>query len=268
MDLRAVRLIAVDMDGTLLDSRHEVREDFFELYTRLQRAGVAFAAASGRQYDSILEKIGRVGPSLAVLGENGAYGKYRGEELVKTVLPKGALPEILARLADLPDVNAVLCGPHMAYVQSERDDFLAFMSEFYTAHQAVDDLAAVEDDIVKVALHHASDSESEIYPYFRDLEPGLKVKVSSKFWVDISHPDANKGHAMRLLQERLGVAPAETLAIGDYNNDLEMLAAAQYSYAMANAHPNVKAAAKYQTGSNDEGGVQAVLRAVLEAKGR
>ena len=267
MDLSGIRLIAVDMDGTLLNSAHEVGDDFWGLYERLQSAGVAFAAASGRQYDSILDKIGRVGDSLAVLGENGAYGQYRGEVLVKTVLPEGALPEILARLRGLPDVNAVLCGPHNAYVRSDRGDFLAFMSEFYTAHENVADLAAVEDDIVKVALHHATDSESAIYPHFRALEPGLKVKVSSKFWVDISPPEANKGHAMRLLQERLGVTPAQTLAIGDYNNDLEMLAAADYSYAMANAHPNVQAAAKYRTGSNDEGGVQQVLRAVLEAKG-
>ena len=267
MDLSRVRLIAVDMDGTLLDPRHEVNPDFWDLYRRLEAAGIVFAAASGRQYDSILEKIGRVGASLAVLGENGAYAQYHGETLVKTVLPQGALPDILRRLRANPDVEAVLCGPHMAYVHSERTDFLRFMAEFYAAHTAVDDLARVDDDIVKVALYHPTDSEGHIYPHFHDLEPGLKVKVSSKYWVDLSHPDANKGHALRLLQERLGVTAAETLAIGDYNNDLEMLAAADYSFAMANAHPNVRAAAKYATGGNDEGGVEAVLRQVLAAHG-
>lgn len=267
MDLSRVRLIAVDMDGTLLNSAHEVGPEFYGLYHRLAAAGVTFAAASGRQYDSILDKLDRVRDGLAVLGENGAYGQYRGEVLVKTVLPDGALAEILRRLREHPAIEAVLCGPHMAYVHSDRADFLRFMSEFYTAHTAVDDLGAVDDDIVKVALYHPSDSETEIYPHFRDLEPGLKVKVSSRYWVDLSHPRANKGHALRLLQGRLGVTAAETLAVGDYNNDLEMLAAAEFSFAMANAHPNVKAAAKYETAGNDEGGVEAVLRRVLEAIG-
>lgn len=267
MDLSRVRLVAVDMDGTLLDSRHEVGPDFWALYDRLERAGIVFAAASGRQYDSILEKIGRVGDGLAVLGENGAYGKYRGEELVRTVLPKGALPELISLLDGLPEVNGVMCAPHAAYVKSDDPSFQEFMSEFYTAHEKRDDFAGLDDEIVKVALYHPVDSETSIYPHFRHLEPQLKVKVSSRFWVDISHPDANKGHALQLLQRKLGVSAAETLAIGDYNNDLEMLAAADYSYAMANAHPNVKAAAKYATGGNDEGGVEAVLRDVLTAVG-
>ena len=267
MDLSGVRLIAVDMDGTLLYSNHEVGPDFWDLYRRLEAAGIVFAAASGRQVDSILDKIGRVGESLAVLGENGAYGQYRGDVLVKTVLPQGALPEILRRLRANRSIEAVLCGPHTAYVHSEREAFLGFMSEFYTAHQRVEDLADVDGDVVKVALYHPTDSERNIYPHFADLQPGLQVKVSSKFWVDLSHPDANKGHAMRLLQARLGVTPAETLAIGDYNNDLEMLAAADFSFAMANAHPDVKAAARYATGSNDEGGVEAVLRQVLASVG-
>lgn len=268
MDLSPVRLIAVDMDGTLLNGRHEVGERFWPLYRRLRDAGVTFAAASGRQHDSILDKIGAVGESLVVLGENGAFGTYRGEELIRTPLPEGALPELLRRLGSLPEVHPVLCSPYKAYVRSESDAFFEFMSEFYTAHEVVDDLSHVRDDVVKVALYHPTDSEGAIYPHFADLEPDLKVKISSRYWVDISHPRANKGHALRLLQERLGVGPAETLAIGDYHNDLEMLAAADFSFAMANAHPDVRTAAKYRTGSNDEGGVEDVLERVLQARGR
>lgn len=266
MDLACVRLIAVDMDGTLLNSRHEVGDGFWDLYRGLEAAGVTFAAASGRQHDSILEKIGRVGDSLVILGENGAYGTYRGRELVKTVLRNDAVVELVRRLERLPDVNAVLCSPHKAYVQSNRDAFLDFMSEFYTAYEVVPDLSKVRDELVKVALHHPIDSESEIYPHFSDLEPDLKVKVSSKYWVDISHPIANKGHALNLLQQQIGVTAAETLAIGDYKNDLEMLAVADFSYAMANAHPDVKAVAKFHTSSNDEHGVEEVLAQVLRAR--
>jgi hydroxymethylpyrimidine pyrophosphatase-like HAD family hydrolase len=84
--------------------------------------------------------------------------------------------------------------------------------------------------------------------------------------VDISQPNANKGYALQLVQDRLGISVDETLVFGDYNNDLEMLRLAHFSYAMENAHPNVKKEARFQTKSNDEAGVEIILEHLLEAK--
>ena len=83
--------------------------------------------------------------------------------------------------------------------------------------------------------------------------------------MDLSDPKAHKGYALELLQEHLGIPPEATLAFGDYNNDLEMLDRAGFSYAMANAHPNVLQKARFQTRSNDEGGVEYVLEQLLAA---
>ena len=66
-----------------------------------------------------------------------------------------------------------------------------------------------------------------------------------------------------MVQNRLGISKAETLVFGDYNNDLEMMEHADYSFAMANAHPNVKAAARFETLSNDERGVEHILEQLL-----
>ena len=75
--------------------------------------------------------------------------------------------------------------------------------------------------------------------------------------------NANKGYALKHLQEKYGIGRQETLVFGDYNNDLEMLAMADLSFAMANAHPNVTAAANYRTKSNDENGVEDILEKLL-----
>ncbi len=265
MDLSKVRLIAVDMDGTLLNSEHAVSPEFWPLHRRLVEFGVTFAAASGRQYASILDKLGAIEADLTVVAENGALARHDGDEVVKTVLPKGALPEIIDRLRKLPEVKAVLCAADQAYIHSEDPDFIAFVSEFYSSYVCLDDLAAFEGDLLKVALYHPESSETFIYPHFEDLAPELVVKISSPFWVDISHPDANKGHALRMVQDRLGITRAETLAVGDFLNDIEMLGRADFSYAMENAHPDVTAAARFRTGSNDALGVEEVLRAVIEA---
>ena len=266
MDLSGIRLVAVDMDGTLLNSDHEVGAGFWELYERLQQAQIVFVAASGRQRDSIRAKLAPIAAQLTVIAENGALGVHEGQQFVETVLPQGAVSQVLAAIAGSADVHPVLCSADHAYVSAAQTGFHPVMEEYYDSHQTVERLDEVEAKFLKVALHHDLDSEHYIYPLVKHLAPALEVKVSSQYWVDLSHPDANKGYALRELQALLGIGREATLAIGDYNNDLEMLACADYSYAMANAHPNVRRAARYTTGSNDEGGVESVLRAVLASR--
>jgi hydroxymethylpyrimidine pyrophosphatase-like HAD family hydrolase len=67
-----------------------------------------------------------------------------------------------------------------------------------------------------------------------------------------------------MIQKKYGISRDETLVFGDYNNDLEMLDLGTYSFAMANAHPNVLRQAKYRTSSNDDFGVERILEKLLE----
>ena len=122
------------------------------------------------------------------------------------------------------------------------------------------------DEFFKVAVYHFEGSESHVYPHLRELEDYLQVKVSGKHWIDISDPAANKGNALKKLQQMFGISPAETMVFGDFNNDLEMLREGYFSYAMANAHPNVKETARFSTLCNDERGVERVLEELLKAK--
>jgi HAD-superfamily hydrolase, subfamily IIB len=267
MDVKAVRFIAVDMDGTLLNSKHEVSDRLEDLLMGLRSLGIRFAAASGRQYASITEKLAHLSDDLIVIAENGAYARMDGEDLVHTTIDVPARNEVLRRVEGRLDIHPVLCTRDNAYIRSDRPDFIGYVSEYYNRYSCVDDLMSIPDPVLKVALYQAEDSERHIWPLMADLQGDLQVKVSGKYWVDVSHPLANKGHAMAIVQEKLGVSPAETMAFGDYNNDLEMLARADFSFAMANAHPNVKLAARYQAGGNDELGVERVLEQLLQAHG-
>ena len=74
---------------------------------------------------------------------------------------------------------------------------------------------------------------------------------------------SNLVFALRFLQKKHDISPAETMAFGDYNNDFEMLQGASYSYAMENAHEKIKAIANYQTTNNDDFGVERVLEALI-----
>jgi HAD superfamily hydrolase (TIGR01484 family) len=76
MDFSKIKLIVSDMDGTLLDSNHTVSDSFFELFRKLQKKNIHFAAASGRQYQSIVEKLHRIQNDITIISENGGFGKY------------------------------------------------------------------------------------------------------------------------------------------------------------------------------------------------
>ncbi len=264
MDLTNIRMVVTDMDGTLLNSRHEVNPRFFELYHRLKAKGVELVAASGRQYHSMADKLEPIRDEMVFIAENGALVRHREETLLTTPLPGEHIAEILRRASAIRQAHPVLCASSSAYVDGASDDFLALLREYYTEYTIAEDLGAVTDPVMKVAIYHWESSERFIYPAFRDLESALKVKVSGSNWVDVSHPDAHKGYALSRLMEQRGIGRHQLMVFGDYNNDLEMLALADYSFAMANAHPNVLRAARYQTGSNEEQGVERVLEQLLE----
>jgi hypothetical protein len=91
----------------------------------------------------------------------------------------------------------------------------------------------------------------------------LNIAISGKVWVDCMNPDAGKGNALAHIQKLLGVTPAETMVFGDNCNDIGMLQQADYSYAVANAHPQLKAVARYETGAYWEDGVLRTIREMV-----
>lgn len=75
MDLSKIKMVVSDMDGTLLNSNHQVSEQFFELFKELQSRDITFVAASGRQYNSIIDKLAPIKDEIIVIAENGGFAK-------------------------------------------------------------------------------------------------------------------------------------------------------------------------------------------------
>jgi Cof subfamily protein (haloacid dehalogenase superfamily) len=267
MELSNVRMVVTDMDGTLLNSKSQVSHRFFELFDELAGHGVHFVAASGRQYSSIFEKLQRINERISIVAENGGYVKSGSQELHSVVLDKQRIHSMIPELRRIPGLYTVLCGKQSAYIESNDRRFTDILGEFYTHFKVVNDLHSVDyDEFFKVSLYHFEGSEAHVYRFVRHLESHLNVKISGKNWIDISDPSATKGTALKKLQGQMGISFSETMVFGDFNNDLEMLREGYFSYAMANAHPNVKATARFSTLSNDEQGVEFVLEQLLAAK--
>lgn len=264
MELSKVKLVVTDMDGTLLNSAHEVSDRFFDLFYRLREKGILFVAASGRQYNNIVSKLVPIKDDLIFIAENGAIVMKGDEEWLHIPLEDDLKNKILTVVENSPDMYPVLCTKNMAYIRKDHIHFVSLLQEYYTQFEYLDNLVSFADEVMKIALFHQHDSEKYIYPVVRQFENESMVKVSGQQWVDVSHVNAHKGHALQEVQSRLDIAPEETMVFGDYNNDLEMMKQATFSFAMANAHPNVQAAARYATESNDAFGVEIVLEKLLE----
>ena len=87
--------------------------------------------------------------------------------------------------------------------------------------------------------------------------------VSGEHWVDVMNPTANKGTGIAHLQAALGITRSQTMVFGDFLNDLEMMDTAKYSFAMDNAHPELRARARYVAPANSENGVVRTISAAL-----
>lgn len=266
MDLSKVKLVVTDLDGTLLNSKHEVSNTFFNLFNKL-KSHIHFVAASGRQYHSMRSKFEPILNDITIVAENGGITMQGDKELLFTDLDLEKTQQLIPLIRELNGGYAVLCGRKSAYIETVDQDFISLFNEYYSKYEIVKDLTEVTDDVIlKIAIYHFKSSEKYLYPAVKHLENKMKVKVSGQNWLDISHINANKGFALKQLQQNMGISQSETMVFGDYNNDLEMLALADFSFAMENAHPNVKKIANYATKSNDEKGVEIILERLLEAK--
>ena len=266
MDLSRIKMVVTDMDGTLLNSNHEVSDKFFGIFEELKKKDIKFVAASGRQYHSIIDKLAPIQNDIIVIAENGGVAMHQGKQIVNTPLPNNVKNEVLRILHDVKNIHPVLCGKNSAFIKNDSTIFEQKLKEYYSNYEALDNLYDYEGEIVKIAIYHFESSEKHIYPKVFHFEKDLQVKISGANWVDISSKNANKGYALEKVMLENNIQPHELLVFGDYNNDLEMLALADYSVAMENAHPNVLKLANYTTSSNDDYGVERILEHLINSK--
>lgn len=266
--LAHVRLITVDMDGTLLDEHKRPSPVLPRLLDVLDRRGVRFTPASGRQYANVAERLGRPGADLTYVAENGAHVVRHGRDLHVSRLAPHVVEDLVRTVRALQDAGAdgalVLGGTQSAYVERHDPEFMRVAEEHYTLLTPVEDLLAVDAPMVKAAVYDRGDVHDIVAPALERFAGAHEVVVSGTHWVDVMNAGTHKGAAVRRLQEEYGISPAETMAFGDFPNDLQMLAAAEHSFAMANAHPDVLAAARYVAPSNNQDGV---VRAIVSAMG-
>ncbi|GAA2010613.1 Cof-type HAD-IIB family hydrolase [Microbacterium ulmi] len=265
---RDIRLIAVDMDGTLLDGAGSIPDELWPLLDELHERGILFAPASGRQLATLQASFSRApDDEMVYIAENGAYVVRGDVELSSDALDAGFVARLVGRLRDLGDaghdLGVVVCGKRSAYIERADAAFRAESEKYYERLRIVDDVLEPDDQILKVAIYDFDEAE-RLAPELDVFRAGHQVVVSGHHWIDVMNQGVNKGVALERLQARLGIDRAQTAAFGDYLNDLELLDAAEWSHAMDNAHPEVIARARFRAPANTELGVLTTIRALID----
>jgi Cof subfamily protein (haloacid dehalogenase superfamily) len=263
-----IRLIVADMDGTLLDDDKELHEDFWPLVEELSRRGVLFCPASGRQYYTLLDQFTDIADDMVFIAENGSCVMRRGVEVSSDGLPMADARRLVTSLrhtiAGGADAGIVLCGKRSAFVERSDPAFFDGVQPYYRRLEVVDNLLdVIDDDVLKIAVYDVESSERNIEPALAAFRHTHLVTVSGEHWLDVTSRTANKGRAITHLQDALGITPAQTMVFGDFLNDLEMMDAADYSFAMDNAHPLLRERARYVAPANSDNGVVRTIAAVL-----
>jgi len=263
-----ISLIAVDMDGTLLDAKGNIPSHFHEIFQRLDDKNILFTVASGRQYSCLLECFHDVSDRIVFIAENGTFVAYRGTVLYTNPIPMSDVLELCEQGSKVPHSAVVVCGRKSAYILHSTDPdrilFLDEISKYYSKIQFVDSFSDIDDDILKFTICTFAGAEKVALPVFTQFSGRFSMVVSGSYWMDIARPDANKGVALACVQKHFGIAKEQTMAFGDFLNDVELLQNAKYSYAMANSHPDLFQHANFQAAANYEDGVLRQISHMLD----
>lgn len=258
------RLMAMDLDDTLLTDELTVSDSTKEAMKQAIARGMHLTIATGRMFASAQQVAQQVGLNVPII-------TYQGS-LVRNLLDEQVLYErsvpvaAAARLYDYCREHGMHLQTYIEdrlYAAEDNDKLKAYASQSsipYTISESFETIVTTSPRQTKLVVIDEPARLDAMKPELeRQLGPDVHLTKSKDHYLELLHREGTKGHALRFLAEYYGIPMEETIAIGDAWNDREMIEAAGLGVAMANAVPGLKELADYVTLSNNEDGVKHVL---------
>lgn len=256
-----IKLIASDLDGTLLDDNGKIPNEFEDVLKEIIQRNIKFIAASGRPYYTLKEDFGKLAKHITFVADNGAVIVENDEIIHCDIIEKELVQKIISKYRTLKNIHIILCGKECAYIEDTDPRFLEEVDKFYYKKEIVNNIEDIENDIVKITFCDFNNVRQLSEKHFaKEFSDELQVVVSGKIWLDIMDNKTNKGLGLKKIQDKFAITNGETMVFGDYYNDLPMFEKAFFTYAMDNAPEEIKSKAKYIIESNSNYGVINTLR--------
>lgn len=267
-EARQIKLIALDMDGTLLDSSKTLSAGNRSALERAMEQGIHVVIATGRVLSALPADVVAVpGIEFAITSNGANVVRLKDRRtLYSNLIDRGSVEKIMDLLED-PDIMAEVFFDHDAFAEKRCLDHLEHF-HMLTERSKAYTLATRKpvDSIARLVCDHADQLES-LNLIFRDMErrsevwdrlavlDGMTITSSMPNNIEVGGASASKADGLAHLAELLGVRREQVMACGDSENDMAMLHYAGLSVAMGNAVPGVCAASDVVTKTNDEDGV-------------
>jgi Cof subfamily protein (haloacid dehalogenase superfamily) len=284
MALKKISILLADVDGTLVDSQKRITPRAKAAIQKLKEAGIKFAVTSGRPPRGIKMIVEQVNLSTPIAAFNGGMlvEPDTMKVLMQLTLEAETARSVIERVGEFgldvwvyAGVNWYLRELNTPHREKEErtvqfpptvvKNFDAALEQGVAKVVGVSDeydlVAKAEKGIVEEFEHgvHAKCTTTS-----RDCEPSVSAARSQPYYLDVTHPKANKGSVVEMLADLLKIPPAEFATIGDMPNDVLMFKKSGYSIAMGQASEEVKQSATYVTaGMDDEGFAKAIENFVL-----
>ncbi len=268
---REIRLIAIDLDGTLIDERLTIAPRVKRAIAAAQAQGVTVTLASGRMFAAMVPFAQELNITAPLICYQGGLVRHpvSGETTFHLAVPTALAREVveLARARRI-QVNAFV--DDRLHVESLTPEAEVYMRIANVEATVVPDLAdfLADNPSSKLVLVNLDEDKTDrlVEELSAHFGGRLGITKSHPYYTEAIHPDVNKGRALTQLAEALDVPLAQVMGIGDNLNDLSLVRTAGFGVAMGNGAPRVKAAADFVTAAFEEDGVAvAIEKHVLNA---
>ena len=277
-----IKLIALDIDGTLLNSRWEVSPANRAALAEATRRGIEVALVTGRRFDFARSVIQQIDSPLTMIVNNGAMVRDKdGATRLRHLLPKETASRVIQATSSWRECTSVVFDrPKADQVIVEKIDFEDGIRGMYYRRnrEFLGESAPLEkcltEDLIQVMLAGPVAPMREAEGMLRSVQFSKQFTLAVTLYedkdfsmIDVIHPSITKGSTLSEWAALRNIAGSEILAIGDNHNDLEMLSFAGIPVVMGNGVPELKARGWHVTLSNDEDGVAGRNLAVCPAGG-
>ena len=267
-----VRLIAIDIDGTLLGSRGRIPGENIAAIGEALAAGITIVLVTGRSFPFARAVAGGLPSSVTLIVSNGAIERaLDGRTIARRLLARETAARVLARTTRFRHDSAILFDREAeGHVVAESMDWEhPHRRGYWERHRhfighAAPLEAALTEDPIQVMFNGDVATMRDVFAEIDGLDGVFvsRTEYESRDFslVDVTAPEATKGHALAWRASQLGLEPAQVMAIGDNLNDLEMLQYAGVPVVMANAVASLRDRGWYETAANDDAGVARAIR--------
>lgn len=263
-----IRLIASDMDGTLLDEHSEVPPETYDLILALREKGVHFAASSGRRFDRLCQFFAPVRVKMDFVAANGAQVYVDGELVDREVFSHLGIRRLAKTVGKFESLHMALFDDEKSFLLDDEDKFVREIDKDLPNAERIWYLPGPDVSILKISIY-CEDGHVMDYAYAlsRELGDEFLFAPSGTHWIDALQRGVNKATGIEQVMAHHGITRDEVMAFGDSMNDYEIIRFVGTGCAMANGRPALKAVANRVIGYNYDQAVQSEMRKLLESLG-